>query len=321
MKKTNLLVIVYLWVIFSGSSGLYASCSDNCDPNLPTWYLTGTQCEITPYYYKVEIDASQSWYSDNVNPPASGTETGSCTEYWDCVNCQYPNLLSCIESVYSYDDDANDIYCGLFTNGACYGFWYWWWPYPCESDEHDYSVSGSWNDKVFSGSGYSNYDEEDGPNYSHYSASTTITAEFDRDDVPEDCLTAPKVTIKDYEATMFVKPKNMGCCKTSAEQEIRISCLGASHIIVTPPEFDGDMELIDFNSVTDYEKGCNNTGNHASSGWIKIRPNHNNFTVEKDEIKELNVTYKVDFYDHAGTKIDTGTVNVAMVTKCEDEPK
>ncbi|MCD4831536.1 MAG: hypothetical protein K8R02_06985 [Anaerohalosphaeraceae bacterium] len=211
----------------------------------------------------------------------------------------------------SFGDDPNDydMHCSLFFNGACYGD-AWAGVISCEVD---CNVIGSWSDKTFSGS--SNWDSSNNGNWYHYDSSTTILAEFDPNAVPQDCLTEPVVTISDYEGSMYVRPKNGGCCKPSFPQTISISCIGASHTKVTIT-VDGDSEI---GGPSAYAPGCNG-GTHSNSGYVTIEANHDRVMVAEDDIKIVIITYTVDFYDYAGNEIDTGTVSVTLTTECPEEP-
>jgi len=298
MQKTFLLTIAL--ILLFGSSVLYADC--DCSITEPNWYMEEAPgCQIYPYYYTVDITANASWYDSQSNPP-SGSSSGSCTEYWGCISCSYPALYTCKESIH----DVNDMWCSLYGNGACYGWW--WMPFDCNTE--GLSIEGSWDDKTYSGS--ESYDWSDENDSYHYSSTTSISAEFSLDSVPENCRTEPVVTISDYEATVFVRPAStecVSCGRYSGAQTIGISCSGAAHTKITLTS-SGDSSLF---TISSCNQGCSG-GTHCSSGGITIVPNHNKVLLSNCKHKKATVTYTVVFFDSAGNSIGTGVVNVLLTT-------
>lgn len=312
MKNPSVTICIFVLLSFVCSCSVWAVC----DNNVPTWYLEGTSCEIYPYYYKAEISANNSWFLRE-GDPQTGASSGSCTEYWNCVNDGDCSQYSCdVESVYSYEDDYNDIYVGLtgFESNCFYSSGLM--PGNC-----DPVMTGSWNSetKVYNGTETwecEYYDENnDLVSSEDFSATITVTAVFDRSAVEPNCVPEPVVRIEKYEETMFVRPKNGNCCEASSGQTIKVKCAGASHIKVSISGFDGELVHKD----SSYIKGCTET--HAGSGEITIIPNHDKFTLVNNQPKTEKVTYSVAFYDSAGNYINTGMVNVTLTTQCEDEPK
>ena len=319
MKKINVVVGTFvIWLSFLiNNAPCFAAC--DCNAAIPTWYLSGTKCPKYPYYYEVEITASDNGYDAQYPPAWSGS--GSCHEYWKCVNYvpdACPRLNSCKESTYSDPNNETNIPCGLFNNGACYGMrWYEFWNWDC----NDGSRTGHWNDKTFTGS--ESYGWADQGDYYNYSSTTSIYAEFDPNVVPQGCKTEPNVIISDYQPTMFVRPKEGFCCKPSGEQTITLNCPGASHIKATMT-LSGDSGLVIMND-SKWEKGCyikqDGTGAHAGSGSIKITPNHDKVVLIDGKPKTQTVTYTVEFYDFAGNLINTRPISVTLTTECPKEPK
>lgn len=293
-------------------------CLAQCDCNdaeMPIWYMEGTQCQIYPHFYEVEINASMNGYTQQANPQ-SWSRSGYCTEYYTYSYSSgwYDYICPGKTNSHSDPNNENDLYCSLGSNGACFSIGAWEACY-----YFDATVNGSWDEKTFTGEYNSYWDDPQSDDWSNYESSTTITAEFNRGNVPAECLEEPKVTYSDYEKTMFVKPKEPTCCPSSGTQEIGISCDGASHIKATV-NISGcaDLVIMDDDKWT---KGCDSTGAHASNGWIMVVPNHNKVIVKDGPPKTATVKYQVDFYDSAGNYLTQGSVSVNLTTECPPEPK
>ena len=319
MRKLSTLILVCLTATLLCSSVLYATC----DPNIPEWKLTGTDCLIYPYYYKAEISAELDWFRDG-GDPETGSASGSCIEYWQCINDNDCHQYSCedggIESSYSWEDDPNDLYVGLtcFECDCYHTSGYWWWPYPYYGDCNN-TISGSWSDKIYTGSeswdceGYDEWDNLIATD--DYAASISITAEFNRTNIDANCLTDPVVTIKDYEETMWVIPEGGSCCPSSSTQTITLSCAGAHHIKTTYSS-SGNGKLI---KEVDYDEGCSNEVCGGGAGFITIVPHHG-VELKKDEPKTATANYSINFYDRAGNEINSASVSVTLTVDCPPKP-
>ena len=307
MKKNWLFGLVVMLGVLMGLADLgFAAC--DCNTTLPVWYLPETTCPISPYFYKVIIDANNIWY-DEGGDPETGFESGDCEEYWVDIDSSSRTKYACIPSTYSDPNDEDNIPCSLGGNGACYGSQ---WATLC--DINGISITGSWDDETFTGSAINSYEIPEESYSSYYESYTTITPEFVRGNVPEECLTEPNVIIGNYQPTMIVRAKDECCCGGSDEQTITITCTGAAHMKATA-QLDG--ELVDPNST--YLEGCE--VEHSSSGSITIIPNHDKVEVEENQPKTQTVTYTVAFYDSAGNYLDQGYVSVTLTTECEEETK
>lgn len=200
-------------------SNCYAATCD-CDTTVPTWYLDGTKCEITPYYYKIEIhlEIEASYEQEQYPQYWSWSGSGWSIEYAGYNGASwFP--YACLEPVYSNPTDPNNVACDFEMDAVCFS---------ARSrvfclEEDSYIASGSWSDKIFTGTdSYDDHYEEEGFIYNYYSGSTTtITAVFDHEQVPVDCRPDPSTHIKDYQKVMFVRPKDAGgCCEWSNAQTI-----------------------------------------------------------------------------------------------------